>query len=62
MGNVPVEIKIMTEKDSEKPRGFGFATFEEFEHADKLCAEKYIKIRVSLLYYIPCVILTMMIL
>ena len=40
-------VQIMTAKETEKPRGFGFATFEEFDDAKKLCAMKYIKIDVS---------------
>ena len=41
-----VDVQIMTEKGTEKPRGFGFAIFTEFEYVDKLCSKKYVRIKV----------------
>ena len=41
-------VQIMTEKGTEKPRGFGFVTFKEFEAADNLCRKKYHRIRVRM--------------
>lgn len=47
-----VDVQIMTEKQSEKPRGFGFVIFNDFEQVEALCAKKYIKIKVFLLVVI----------
>ena len=40
-------VTIMTEKETGKPRGFGFALFEDYESVDKLLRTKYIRILVS---------------
>lgn len=40
------DVQIMTEKMTEKPRGFGFAIFNEFSAVDKLCLKKYHRIKV----------------
>lgn len=41
-----IDAQVMTEKGTEKPRGFGFAIFENFEAAEKVCAKKYFEIKV----------------
>ena len=41
------DVTIQREKVTEKPRGFGFATFESTEAVEKLCVRRYIKIKVS---------------
>ena len=40
-------MTIIYEKDTNRPRGFGFATYESSESVDKLCQRKYMKIKVS---------------
>ena len=43
-----VRVEIMREKEEgQKSRGFGFATFEEFDDVDKLVSKKYCDIKVS---------------
>ena len=42
-----VDVQIMTDKHTNKPRGFGFAIFEDFDAVDKCCVKKHIRIRVS---------------
>lgn len=37
----------MREKGTEKPRGFGFAIFEDTDVVDKLCIKRYVRIKVS---------------
>ncbi len=41
-----IDVQVMTEKGTEKPRGFGFAIFEDADDVDKLCTLKYCKIKV----------------
>ena len=36
----------MTDKHTNKPRGFGFALFEDFEAVDKCCEKNFVQIRV----------------
>ena len=38
------EVTIKTDPDTEKPRGFGFAIFDNFDSVDKLCSERYVRI------------------
>lgn len=45
-GNV-TDIQIMTEKYTEKPRGFGFVIFDDYDPAQRMCDKKYHKIRVG---------------
>lgn len=40
------DVLIVTEKTTEKPRGFGFAIFEDYDSVDRLCSKKYHRIRV----------------
>ena len=40
------DIQIMTEKGTEKPRGFGFVSFEDYETVENVCSIKHFKIRV----------------
>ena len=40
------DVQIMTEKGTEKPRGFGFAILENYDDVDKLCIKKYHRIKV----------------
>lgn len=42
----PVEITIMTDKCTNNPRGFGFARFETYDEAEKVCGKKYFEIKV----------------
>ena len=37
----------MREKETDRPRGFGFALFESYAVVEELCAKKYIKIKVG---------------
>lgn len=39
------EIVIMREKDTERPRGFGFAVFESMDTVENVCQKRYIKIK-----------------
>ena len=39
------DVQIMTEKGTEKPRGFGFAILENYDDVDKLCIKKYHRIK-----------------
>lgn len=41
------DIQIMTEKDTGKPRGFGFAILDDFDDVDKLCIKKFHRIKVG---------------
>lgn len=43
-----VSIEIMTEKETEKPRGFGFVTFDDTDTVENLCMIKHFVIKVSL--------------
>lgn len=40
----------MREKDTERPRGFGFAVFESMDTVENVCQKRYIKIKVSWFY------------
>jgi RNA recognition motif-containing protein len=40
------EAQVMTEKGTEKPRGFGFAVFKDCEIVEEICKKKYFQIRV----------------
>ena len=42
-----MDVTIMREKGTEKPRGFGFAIFEDTDVVDKLCIKRYVRIKVS---------------
>ena len=42
------DVQIMTEKGTDKPRGFGFAILENYDDVDKLCIKKYHRIKVRL--------------
>ncbi len=42
-----VEVQIMKDKNTDKPRGFGFAIFDDCDTVDKLCIKKYVRVRVS---------------
>lgn len=48
-------VSIITEKETNKPRGFGFAVFKDFESAESVYKKKYIKIRVSMLPHSPLI-------
>jgi len=41
-----IDVQVMTEKGTEKPRGFAFAIFETHESAERFCAKKFHKIKV----------------
>ena len=41
-----VGVKIMTEKLTEKPRGFAFAFFDEYESADRVVEQQRFTIKV----------------
>lgn len=41
------DVQIMTEKGTEKPRGFGFAILDNYDDVDKLCIKKYHRIKVK---------------
>ena len=42
-----MDVQIMTEKNTNKPRGFGFAILDDFDDVDKLCIKKYHRIKVT---------------
>ena len=42
-----VDVQIMTEKGTEKPRGFAFAIYKDYDGAERLVAQKFIKVHVS---------------
>ena len=42
------EVMIMTEKGTEKPRGFGFAVYKDYSGAEAICRVGRIKINVSM--------------
>ena len=42
-----VDVQIMKDKTTDKPRGFGFAIFEDCDVVDKISIKKYHRIRVS---------------
>ena len=39
------ETVIIRDKDSRKPRGFGFVVFKDFESANKLCTHRHVSMR-----------------
>lgn len=41
------DIQIMKDKNTDKPRGFGFAILSDVDVVDKLCIKKFIRIKVS---------------
>ena len=43
-----LDAQIMTEKYSEKPRGFGFAIFKDYDDVDRLLEQKHYRIKVSI--------------
>lgn len=43
------EVLIMTHKETEKPRGFGFIIFKDYDAADRVCTQKHFRIKVR-----PC--------
>ena len=45
-----LDAQIMTEKVTEKPRGFGFAIFKEYSDVDRLLEQKHYRIKV--IFYI----------
>ena len=45
-----MDVQVMTEKGTNKPRGFAFAIFQDFEGAERLIEKKYQKIRVRTYY------------
>ena len=47
------DVQIMTEKGTEKPRGFGFAIFREYDGAEALVRARRIKINVSVCACVP---------
>lgn len=38
------EVNIKTDPDTNKPRGFGFAIFDNFDSVERLCGERYVRI------------------
>ena len=45
-----IDVQIMTDKHTNKPRGFGFAIFDDFEVVDRLCSKRYCRIKVRLMF------------
>ena len=48
------DIQIITEKETERPRGFGFVTFDDFETVENVCSVKHFKIRVCSYMHTMC--------
>ena len=40
-------VQLMTEKGTERPRGFAFIYFDSVESAGKVCEQKWFKVKVS---------------
>ena len=51
-----MDVQIMTEKNTNKPRGFGFAILDDFDDVDKLCIKKYHRIKVIRSGYVVFVV------
>ena len=49
------DVQIMTEKYTNRPRGFAFVTFKEYDVVDALCRKKYHRIKVGHVCVCVCV-------